>query len=302
MDPVTAISVRLRTAFCGWVVACALAASLVGCQGGSFGPNATSARYYQSGQYGAAAQVLQQQIARNPNDAESYYSLGRIYHTSGLQTNDQQQLYQAENFYNTALDHNPNHTAAYRSLAVLLTETNRPDKAFTLLSRWAGDPRNPPNGQAEARVELARLYEEFGDRRTAENYLQQAINLNGQNARAWTAIGKLREESGDYAQALANYQRSYQINRFQPAVGQRIALLERNGVWGANPTGTGAFTPTNTLATNSGSWGTGTSNGYNWGPQQPAWGGGPAPSRSPYSAPYAGGNRMVNAPGPMRRY
>lgn len=283
-----------------WLAAaCALVSLLAGCRGGSFGPTASSARYYQQGQYGTAAQILQQQIARNPNDAEAYYSLGRIYHTSGVQANDQSQLYQAENLYNTALDHNPNHVSAYRSLAVLLTETNRPDKAFTLLSRWAGDPRNPPAGQAEARVELARLYEEFGDRRNAENYLQQAINLNGQNSRAWAAIGKLREETGDYAQALSNYQRAYALNRNQPAIAQRIASLERSGVWGGNVGGTGAFAPNNVIASNPNSWGTGTSIGNNWGPQ-PQWGMGP--SRSPYASPYAGGNRMVNAPGPMRRY
>jgi hypothetical protein len=39
----------------------------------------------------------------------------------------------------------------------------------------------------------------------------------------------LREVSGDRAQALANYQRSLAINRFQPEISARVAALQAAG-------------------------------------------------------------------------
>ncbi len=64
----------------------------------------------------------------------------------------------------------------------------------------------------------------------------EAVAIDPHNARALAALGKVREESGDPAQALANYQRSLQINHNQPAVAARVAALQTslNG---------GTFTP-----------------------------------------------------------
>jgi tetratricopeptide (TPR) repeat protein len=59
-------------------------------------------------------------------------------------------------------------------------------------------------------------------------HLDDAIALDLNNPRAWSARGSLREGQGDFAQALANYQRSYQLNTFQPALADRIASLQRS--------------------------------------------------------------------------
>ncbi len=125
-------------------------------------------------------------------------------------------LQQAETLYNQCLDRNPNHADCHRALAVLLVQTDRSDRAFALLKNWA--IRSPQN--ADARVELARLYEEFGDTKTAELQLQQALQLDQTNKRAWTAMAYLRESNGDMPQALANYQRAYALGRLQPDHGQ----------------------------------------------------------------------------------
>ncbi len=53
--------------------------------------------------------------------------------------------------------------------------------------------------------------------------MQQDAN----NSRAWLALGRLRENSGDLAQALQNYQRSLAINGGQPMVSERVAALSR---------------------------------------------------------------------------
>ena len=103
----------------------------------------------------------------------------------------------------------------------MLTETNRSDKALNLLRNWA--TTSPTN--ADARVELARLYEEFGDPRTAEQHLLQAITLDVNNSRGHAALGRIKEQLGDMQQAVVNYQRAYSLNRNQPQIAERIALL-----------------------------------------------------------------------------
>jgi tetratricopeptide (TPR) repeat protein len=191
---------------------------------------------YQQGQYQAALAQFQQAVNTQPNNADSYYNLASTMHRLGTQQKDQKLLQQAETLYNQCLDLDQNHPDCHRALAVLLVETNRTDKAFTLTKNWvAANPRS-----AESRIELARLYEEFGDRDSATTYLQQALAIEQNNPRAWAALGKLREEAGDIPQALANYQRSLTLNRAQPGVSERVAQLQRQagGPYGINPNGT----------------------------------------------------------------
>jgi tetratricopeptide (TPR) repeat protein len=184
--------------------------------------NAAGVQLYQQGQYAAAMQQFQQALLAEPRNADAYYNLAASYHRVGSAQNDRQSLTQAENLYNQCLDQDENHTDCHRGLAVLLIETERSDRAFALLQNWAA--RNPRS--ADARVELARLYEEFGDAETAKNNLQTAVQLDQSNSRAWAALGRLRDRAGDPAQALANYQRSLQLNRQQPAIAERVAYLQ----------------------------------------------------------------------------
>jgi Flp pilus assembly protein TadD len=73
---------------------------------------------------------------------------------------------------------------------------------------------------------MARLAEEQGDKVAAQRDLIEAVTIDPHNARALTALGKLREESGDTGQALTNYQRSLAFNRNQPEVAARVAKLQ----------------------------------------------------------------------------
>ena len=81
-----------------------------------------------------------------------------------------------------------------------------------------------PNS-ADARVELARLNHEFGNRQVAEQQLLEAVHIDPDNARALAALGWIREETGDKAQALADYQRSLQADGRQPQVASRVTAL-----------------------------------------------------------------------------
>ncbi|MCA9119750.1 MAG: tetratricopeptide repeat protein [Planctomycetaceae bacterium] len=192
-----------------------------GCKMVADGQNIEGVRLQQQGQHQAALQQFQQAITSQPTNADAYYNMAATYHRLGIQQKDAKQLEQAETLYNQCLDLNEDHVECRRGLAVLLTETDRSDRAFNLLKNWA----NSSPQLADARVELARLYEESGDYETAKLHLNKAILLDQHNARAWAALGNIREQLGDTQQALANYQRSYNLNSFQPGVAQRIASL-----------------------------------------------------------------------------
>ena len=90
----------------------------------------------------------------------------------------------------------PDHTECYRGLAVLLSETGRQDAAFRLLEGWAS--RSPH--LAEPRIELARLLEETNHLPQATGRLVEALTIDPHNSRALTALGRLRELSGQPAQ------------------------------------------------------------------------------------------------------
>ena len=198
----------------------------VGCSFSPRGRNTDGVRAYQLGKYNQAIERFQTALAQDPNNANAFYNLAATYYSMGKQTGDKALMSQAEDLYHQCLDLNPDHIACYRGLASLLVETDRQESAFTLMRRWAQRSYH----SAEPRIELARLHEDFGDRESAIQHLTDALNIDGRNARAWAALGHLREQRGEYAQALADYQRSYGLNQNQPGIGGRIAALQSSVV------------------------------------------------------------------------
>lgn len=193
-----------------------------GCGVASQGLNVEGTRLYEQGNYQGALERFQQSIANDPQNADGYYNVASTYHRLGKLNRDQNLLAQSEIFYNQCLDHNPNHTDCYRGLAVLLAETNRPDATQRLLERWV--MQNPTS--ADAKIELARVMDELGNREVAKQRLLEALSSDPNNTRALTALAKLREDEGNPLQAMQIYQRSLEINRFQPAVAARLATLQ----------------------------------------------------------------------------
>lgn len=207
-----------------WLLFVSFAAVSAGCKMAADGQNLQGVRLYQQGQYEAAMQTFQKAVTSDPENSDAFYNMAATLHRMGVAQNDTNLLSQSETLYNRCLDLKSSHTDAYRGLAVLLAETGRSDRAFSLMKNWA--IREPAN--ADPRIELARLYEEFGDKESAKTQLSEALQIDQHNARAWNALARLREQSGDYAQALANYQQSYSVNRFQPEVAERIASLSQS--------------------------------------------------------------------------
>ena len=183
--------------------------------------NGTGVALYQQGRYAEALQTFEQAKQTDPTNPDTYYNLASTYHRLGTIAKDQKMLDNAEAIYNQALELSPNHVECHRALAVLLVETGRSDKAFTLLKRWA--QANP--NVSDARVELAKLHQEFNQTKIAEQYLDEALAMDPNNARAWAERGRLRENSGELMQAVQNYQQSIAINSLQPDLYQRIGSL-----------------------------------------------------------------------------
>lgn len=220
------------------LIACSMSVvALAGCNTiNSQANNAEGVRLYQQGSYQQAAAKFQEAVATNPDSADGYYNLAAALHKTGALYNRPDDVKQAELLYNQCLERNPNHTDCYRGLAVLLSETGRRDASFRLLNNWnAASPTN-----ADPKIELARLLEETGQAEPAKAQLIAALGVDPSNARAFTALGRLRDQSGDHTQALANYQKSLELNRFQPEVAARVASLQ--AAVGANNPMAGATT------------------------------------------------------------
>jgi tetratricopeptide (TPR) repeat protein len=200
---------------------------LAGCGGfNAQSRNSEGVKLFQQARYQEAAKEFQEATYADPTNADGYYNLAATYHRIGKVEHRQADLDQAETYYNLCLDRNGNHTECYRGLAVLLAEQGRTDEAFRLIEGWV--QRQP--GTADAKIELARLNDEFGNRQAAKDHLIEALVIQPDNARALTALGKIREDAGEAAQALANYQRSLLRDSRQPQVASRVSALQTTSV------------------------------------------------------------------------
>lgn len=206
-------------------LACATAVliTLAGC--GTFtagSKNADGVQLYQQGQYQAALEKFHEAANANPNDPDAAYNLGRVYHRLAAINNDPKAAAQAEQFYRIAIDRDSSHAEAHRALAVFYVEQGESNRAFDLLEEWA----MRRSDSADPRIELARLHEEFGDKRAAKERLLEALAIDHENPRTLAALGRLRDEAGEYAQAMENYRKSLELDRFQPEVASRVTALQ----------------------------------------------------------------------------
>ena len=119
----------------------------------------------------------------------------------------------------SAIRTTPSVTAAWPCCSTKRAGSRRRSSCSTTGRR--ASPKSP-----DPKIELARLLEEVGQDEQAKAQLVDALTIDPHNARALTALGRLRDQSGDHAQALANYQRSLSLNRFQPEVAARVAQLQ----------------------------------------------------------------------------
>lgn len=204
--------------------------------------NVEGVRLYQQARYQEALQRFGQALIYDPNDPSAYYNIAAVYHRLSELYHQPEDRSRAETYYQLALAKDPNHVAARRGLAVLLTAQGRSQEAIAMLQNWATSwPQS-----AEPRVELARLYEEMGDRAAAQKTLLDALAVDPQNIRALNALGHLREISGEKELALSHYEQSLQLNQKQPELALRISSL-RNELQLAQSTPTSRVSSTSRI-------------------------------------------------------
>ena len=153
-----------------------LAGMIVGLTGcGEFaaqGRNAEGVRLFDAARYDDAMREFQEASYDDPKSADAYYNLAATYHRLGRVQHCPADLTLAEMNYQKCLAWDSDHAECYRGLAVLLTEQGRKDQAFQLVQGWCQTHPNSP----DARIELARLNEEFGNRLAAEQQLLEALS------------------------------------------------------------------------------------------------------------------------------
>ncbi len=195
---------------------------LSGCNLGVQRKNASGVQAYDSGQYTTAINEFQQAINLNPQDSDAFYNLAATYYALGKQSKNQENYKQAEQLYRQAISLNDQNTPAHRGLAAVLVETGQEQQAFELLNTWH---QRYPNS-ADPTIELARLYQEYGDNRRATDLLADALRIDGQNIRALKAMGHIREVQGQTHLALDNYMRVLQIDNSQADVAVKVQALQ----------------------------------------------------------------------------
>ncbi len=199
-----------------------LALILTGCNYRAQQLNSSGRAAFDTGQYQNAAALFQKAVQANPRDADAYYNLGATYYALAKQNRNTQWVAQSEQLFRQAISLNDQHVEAHRSLAALLVETGQEKYAFDLLNSWKS--RYPAS--TDPPIELARLYQEYGDHRRAADYLADALRINGNDIRALKAMGHVRERQGEVQLALENYYRVLQIDNRQTDVATAVQRLQ----------------------------------------------------------------------------
>jgi len=207
------------------VAAAVLVIATAGCGAVARNDNSEGVKLYQQGNYQGAVNSFQQALAKQPGSPDGFYNIGATYHQQAKLFGRPADLQTAEQYYHLCLARNPSHEACQRALAVLLVEQNRSGEAMASLQEWARREPGNPNPQ----IELARLCQEHGDVRQAENHLIDALAVDPNNTRALVALGQLREAAGDPTQALQNYSRALAVDGRQPTVAAKVAALNGSG-------------------------------------------------------------------------
>ena len=184
--------------------------------------NSVGRQAFEQGQFAVAINEFQQALKANPNNADAYYNLAASYGALGKQAKNQQWLAQAEQLYRQSISINDRHVDAHRGLAGLLIESGQEQYAFDLINQWK--QRYPSSN--EPLVELARLYQEYGDTRRATDLLADSLRLNPGDVRSLIAMGHLREVTGETHLAIDNYVRALQVDGSRQDLVQRVASLQ----------------------------------------------------------------------------
>ncbi len=156
----------------------------------------------------------------------------------GVAQKDAKLIEQAESLYNQCLDISPKPRRLPSQLVCFARRVIAIRRSSSTLKELAIQESQ----HADPKIELARLSQELGQSKVAEQYLDEALAMNPNDARVWAHKGQLREASGDLNQALYNYQQSLSLNTLQPELYQRVASLNMKMAQQGVTPGSGTWT------------------------------------------------------------
>ncbi|MDR1290299.1 MAG: tetratricopeptide repeat protein [Planctomycetaceae bacterium] len=213
---------------------------VVGCTTANM--SAEGVRYFNQARYDQAQRAFLEALKREPNNPDIYFNLAETYHQSAklsLTENEiakaQQQYDEADRYYKNCLSIDPNHLKANRGLAAMYMEIQQPQMAFALIINWGN---TNPNLQ-DPKIELARLHQEWAQimsiqgrkdisddsNKKAVTLLQEVLEKDPNNYRAWRAIGFIRENNGDRENAITAYKQSVALNPNQNDLKNKLLTM-----------------------------------------------------------------------------
>lgn len=198
--------------------------------------NAEGVQLFSQGSYDPAIKAFEEAIQLDANDANAYYNIASTQHHIAKTTGERERFEQAEVYYRLALSKNPDFAAAYRGLSVLYVDNGKEKEAFELLTAWATSRQD----KIEPKMELARLYSEYGKVEDASNCIAAAYAISPEDPKVLRAFGYVREMSGDPNAALTAYKESLKHEPQQDDLVARVAYLEtriHSPILGSNPNG-----------------------------------------------------------------
>ncbi|MDR0391823.1 MAG: tetratricopeptide repeat protein, partial [Planctomycetaceae bacterium] len=199
-------------------------------------------RYFNQARYDLAQRAFIDALKREPNNPDIYFNLAETYHQSAklsLSQNEiakaQQQYDEANKYYRNCLSIDSNHLKANRGLAAMYIEIQQPKMAFDHIINWG----NMNSHLQDPKIELARLHQEWAQIMIAQNQkeisersikkatelLQNVIENEPNNYRAWKAIGFIRESNGDRENAIIAYQQSIAANPNQNDLRNKLITM-----------------------------------------------------------------------------
>lgn len=162
------------------------------------------------------AEVLQQQLKKNPNDAEANLNFGLVLAGQGDMVNAEKQV-------RKALAISPNHPGALTALGKILARTDHLDEAREQFEKVV---KLQPNSH-DARMNLGIALADAGDAKAALAEFQAAVKLAPQSASAHHNLGRAYNDLGQFQRAREELERSLELDpKLLPAL-QSLALMER---------------------------------------------------------------------------
>jgi tetratricopeptide (TPR) repeat protein len=191
---------------------------------------ATAIQYHQAGDFDRAEQVYRQIVDADPNEAEAWNHLGKLYRSRG-------RINEAILSYQRAIDASPRHTDALNGMGIAYAEQNRWDRAAAsfrqVIRAQSGSAEiadDLPPAELSKLTDAERAYQlqaynnlaialfKLGKLSQAERVFQQVIRIKPDYAETLSNLGLVQVSLGLLPEAIASYQHALQVNpEFGPA-------------------------------------------------------------------------------------